>query len=73
MKTGKHTVAGSQYQFEKEASEFCKAIKLLAENPDSLESLESYLSGHFQSWLEKFADKPENISADLAAFAEMEV
>lgn len=32
MKTGKHTVASSQYQFEKEAAEFCKAIKRLAEN-----------------------------------------
>lgn len=73
MKTGKRAVASSQYQFEKEAAEFCKAIKRLAENPDSLENLESYLSGHFQFWLEKFADKPENISAELAAFAEMEV
>lgn len=59
--------------YEKEAAEFCKAIKRLAENPDSLENLESYLSVHFQFWIEKFADKPENISAELAAFAEMEV
>lgn len=59
--------------YEKEAAEFCKAIKRLAENPDSLENLESYLSGHFQFWLEKFADNPGNISAELAAFAEMEV
>lgn len=73
MKAGKHTVSGSQYQFEEEAADFCKAIKRLAENPDSLENLESYLSGHFQSWLEKFANKPENIAAELAAFTEMEV
>lgn len=59
--------------YEKEAADFCKAIKRLAENPDSLENLESYLFGHFQSWLEKFADTPENIAAELAAFAEMEV
>lgn len=59
--------------YEQEAAEFCNAIKRLAENPDSLENLESYLSGHFQFWLKKFADKPENISAELAAFAEMEV
>lgn len=59
--------------YEKEAAEFCKAIKRLAENPDSLESLECYLSIHFQAWLEKFAGKPENIAAELAAFAEMEV
>ena len=59
--------------YEKEAADFCKAIKRLAENPDSLDSLESYLSGHFHSWLEKFADTPENIAAELAAFAEMEV
>nr|DAU28085.1 MAG TPA: hypothetical protein [Caudoviricetes sp.] len=59
--------------YGQEATEFCKAIKRLAENPDSLENLESYLSGHFQSWLEKFADTPENIAAELAAFAEMGV
>lgn len=63
----------SRKNYEQEAAEFCKAIKRLAENPDSLENLESYLSGHFQSWLEKFANKPENIAAELAAFAEMEV
>ena len=59
--------------YEQEAADFCKAIKRLAENPESLESLECYLSCHFQSWLEKFADTPENIAAELAAFAEMEV
>lgn len=59
--------------YEQEAAEFCKAIKRLAENPDSLENLGSYLSSHFQFWLEKFADTPENIAAELAAFAEMEV
>lgn len=73
MKTGKHTVDDSQYPFENEAADFCNAIKRLAENPDSLENLESYLSGHFQYWLEKFADTPENIAAELAAFAEMGV
>lgn len=56
--------------YEQEAAEFCKAIKRLAENPDSLESLECYLSCHFQFWLEKFADTPENITAELAAFTE---
>lgn len=59
--------------YEQEAAEFCKAIKRLAENPDSLESLECYLSCHFQFWLDKFADTPENIAAELAAFAETEV
>lgn len=73
MKTCKYAVIGDQYSFENEAADFCNAIKRLAENPDSLENLESYLSGHFQHWLEKFADKPENIAAELAAFAEMEV
>jgi TorA maturation chaperone TorD len=69
-KNAKFAVIGGQYQFENEAADFCNAIKRLAENPDSLENLESYLSTHFQYWLEKFADKPENIAAELAAFAE---
>lgn len=59
--------------YEKEAAEFCNAIKRIADNPDSLENLESYLSDHFQCWLEKFADTPENITAELADFAGMGV
>ena len=73
MKTGKHTVDDSQYPFEKEAADFCKVIKCLAEYPDSLESLKCYLSCHFQSWLERYADTPEDLVACLAGFAAMGV
>lgn len=59
--------------YEKEAADFCKLIRYLAESPERLESLECYLSCHFQDWLEKFIDTPESIAAELAAFAEMEV
>lgn len=58
---------------EQEAKQFCKAIKTIAEKPENLENLELYLSIHFATWLEKFANSPESITAELKAFAEMEI
>ena len=57
--------------FEQEAKQFCEAIKTIAEKPENLENLELYLSIHFATWLEKFANDPGSITAELKAFAEM--
>ena len=53
------------------SNEFVKAIKTLAKNPQNLENLELYLTYHFPEWLEKFANTPGKITAELKAFAEM--
>jgi len=58
-------------KFEQEAKQFCEAIKTIAEKPENLENLELYLSIHFATWLEKFANDPGSITAELKAFAEM--
>lgn len=58
---------------EQNAKEFVQAIKTLAENPANLENLECYLSHNFLEWLKKFANTPDNITAELKMFAEMEV
>ena len=58
-------------EFEQEAKQFCEAIKTIAEKPENLENLELYLSIHFATWLEKFANDPGSITAELKAFAEM--
>lgn len=58
---------------EQNAKEFVKAIKTLAENPANLDNLECYLSYNFSEWLKKFANTPDNITAELKMFAEMEV
>ena len=58
---------------ERTAAQFVNAIKTIAEKPDNLDNLESYLSHHFAEWLEKFANTPETITAEIRAFAEMEI
>ena len=58
---------------DKLALEFVKAIKTLAEKPDNLDNLECYLSHHFDVWMEKFANTPENLTAEIKMFAEMEM
>lgn len=53
------------------AAQFCEAIRTLASKPENLDNLESYLSHHFPVWLEKYADTPEGLTAELRQFAEM--
>jgi len=59
--------------FENEAAIFCEAIKTIAAKPENLENFELYLSLHFEKWLEKWGNTPENIAAELKHFAEMEI
>lgn len=58
-------------QYEEEARKFCVAIKELASNEAALENFESYLSMHFDAWLTKFANTPENIVDELESFAKI--
>lgn len=56
-----------------EAADFVGAIKLIATKPDNLDNLESYLTYSFDKWLKTWANSPENIAAEMKAFAEMEI
>jgi hypothetical protein len=56
-----------------EAAAVANAIKEIASKPQNLENLESYLSMHFTAWLEKFANTPDGMAAELKAFAEMDI
>lgn len=58
---------------EQTAHQFTEAIKTIASKPENLENLEIYLSMHFPEWLEKFANTPETITAELQEFARMEI
>lgn len=60
-------------KYEKQAAEFCEAIRTLANNTGNLENLESYLSRHFPEWISKWANTPEGLAAEMKAFAEMEI
>ena len=50
------------------AHEFVEAIKYISEKPDALQNLEAYLSYHFPEWLEKYANTPESLTAEIKAF-----
>ena len=55
------------------ATIFTKAIQTIASKPENLKNFENYLTYHFDEWLYKFADSPEKITAELKAFAEMDI
>ena len=56
-----------------EAAQFCNAIRELANKPENLQSLESYLEYHFDKWLEKYASTPDDMAAEMSEFAQMEI
>ena len=56
-----------------EAEQFCNAIRELASKPENLQNLESYLERHFDKWLEKYANTPDGMAAEMSEFAEMEI
>lgn len=60
-------------KYKQNAREFIQAIKTISEKPQNLENFESYLSYHFEKWLEIWANTPEKIAAELKAFAEMQI
>ena len=54
---------------EKNAEKVAEAIKKLVENPAALDNFKSYLGQHFNTWLEKYANTPEGLAAELESFA----
>ena len=56
-----------------EAAQFCDAIRELANKPENLQNLESYLGYHFDKWLEKYASTPEDMTAEMSSFAQMDI
>ena len=47
----------------------CKAIKELANNEAALENLQSYLTQHYDIWLQKYASTPDGLTTELIQFA----
>ena len=56
-----------------EAAQFCDAIRELANKPENLQNLESYLEYHFKAWMEKYANTPDGMAAEMSSFAHMEI
>lgn len=59
--------------YDKLAKNFIEAIKEILTKPNNLDNFEKYLSNHFDVWMEKFANSPENITSEVKNFAEMEI
>lgn len=60
-------------EYNEIAKEFIQAIKTISDKQANLDNFENYLSYHFPVWLEKYANSPENITAELKAFADMDI
>ena len=56
-----------------EAEQFCNAICELASKPENLENLESYLEWSFDKWMEKYANSPACMAAEMSNFAQMDI
>ena len=59
-------------KYEEQATQFCEAIRALANKPENLNNLESYLTYNFDKWLTTWANAPEDFAAEMKMFAEME-
>ena len=57
---------------EEQATQFCEAIRTLANKPENLNNLESYLTYNFDKWLTTWANTPEGLAEEMKEFAEME-
>lgn len=53
------------------AKAFCDAIRTMAAKPETIDNMESYLSNHFEVWLDRYANTPENLTYEFEGFAKM--
>ena len=60
-------------KYEEQATQFCEAIRTLANKPENLNNLESYLTYNFDKWLATWANSPASLAAEMKEFAEMEI
>lgn len=56
-------------KYEAVAIQFIEAIKTIADKPENLANLETYLSYHFAEWLQKYANTPEALACEMQEFA----
>jgi hypothetical protein len=60
-------------KFEQLAHEFAEALRTFAEKPENIDNIESYLSYHFDVWMEKWTSDPEGLTSEMKHFANMEI
>lgn len=58
-------------RFEEQAQALCKALKVMASNENAIDNFESYLTQHFDVWMQKWANTPDGLVDEIKNFAEM--
>lgn len=58
-------------KYADEAKVLVDAIREIANKPDNLDNLETYLSYSFGPWLEKWANSPASMADEMREFAQM--
>jgi len=53
------------------AYSFIEAIKKISSKPENIENLRSYLSSHFDVWLNRYANTPLDLAIEMQSFADM--
>lgn len=59
-------------KYREQAETVKAAILKMADRPATLENFCSYLSYHFVEWLEKWANDPDSMAAELKEFASID-
>ena len=56
---------------ERLAEELAEAIKRMANSEESLNNFKNYLSTHFNTWIKKWANTPEGLTAEFKNFSKI--
>lgn len=56
---------------KKNAEILCNAIKKFAENPGAIDNFESYLSNHFDVWMNEYVNTPSGLVSEFKHFSEI--
>ena len=63
----------NEREFEELAERFVEAIKRISTKEENLNNFQYCLSIHFEQWLTRFANTPQDIVFELEQFAKMEL
>lgn len=58
-------------KYSEQAATLVEAIRRFNGDEEALFNFECYLSMHFETWLQKFANSPEGIAYEFRCFSKM--
>ena len=63
----------NEREFEELAERFVETIKRISTKEENLNNLQHYLSRHFEQWLTRVANTPQDIVFELEQFEKIEL